>query len=81
MWRGWFFAAIRTYRGFGAGDAVTQAFDLALQAIDVFPLGGDGLVEIVDHALVMRDASFQGVEAACVGHGPSTGAPFGRCSG
>lgn len=69
MWRGWFVAMVGANGLFGIGDAVGEAFDFALEAVDVFPLHRDRLVEILDRLILMGDAGFEGVEAGCVGHG------------
>jgi len=45
------------------GQAVGQAFEFALEAVDVFPLGGDGLVQVLDRALLMGEADFEFVDA------------------
>lgn len=69
--RGRLVRGVLAHAGFCGGDTVGQALDLALEAVDVLPLGCDGLVEIVDHLLVMSDTGFKNVEAGCVGHGAS----------
>ena len=63
MWRGWFVAMVRADGLFGIGDAVGEAFDFALEAVYVFPLHRDRLVEILDRLILMGDAGFEGVEA------------------
>jgi hypothetical protein len=60
---------IRTDGLFGVGDAVGEAFDFALEAVDVLPLRGDGLVEVLDRLVLVGDAGLEGVEAGCIGHG------------
>jgi hypothetical protein len=59
-------AGVGADRLFGVGETIREALDVAAEAVDIFPLRGDGLIEILDHALVVSDADFEFVDAGGV---------------
>ena len=63
MRRRGFLAQVGAQGVLGVSHALSEACDLALQAVDVFPLLRDRLVEILDHTVLVGDADFEGVDA------------------
>jgi len=69
MRRRLFFAWLGADSLFGVREAVGKAFYVAPEAIKFFPLLCDRRVEILDHALLVRNADFKFVDAGRVlGH-------------
>jgi len=68
MWRRGLVGGIGIHRQLSRRQPIFQLQDIAPQSVDLLPLRGDHLVEIVDHRILMREANFKGVEARRIGH-------------